>query len=484
MLPVLLLLASVVAMLTYLCLGNERSLRLASIGWSSVIALIAFGVAVPVLMGQTLPAAYLLHVDALAALLIALVGFVQWTATLVSGPYLREELHEKIITFKQARVYHVLLQLFVLSMMLVLMADTIGIMWIALEATTLATTMLVAFYMREGSLEAAWKYIVLCSVGISLGLLGVLLVSYASLQAGAGLGSDALSWEALRASAKLFNPAVMRWTFIFIFVGYGTKVGIVPMHTWLPDAHRLPISGMLSGVLLSVALFAILRFKGLTDAALGSSVWTNQLFLVFGVLSFCVPAAFIIVQKNYKRLLAYSSIEHMGFMVFCLGLGTPGILPAIIHLIGHSLLKSMLFFGTGNILLRWKSTKFDNVGPLMGALPYTGSLFVLGLLLLLAVPPSPLFLSEYLGLVAAFSTHPIFAVAILLGGSIIFAGMIKNVMPMVYGKREDQLKAPPERLNLSHLAMFLHLVVVVALGLSFLTTYGQALLTRIVASIA
>ena len=481
-----LLLASLAAIVTFVCLKDERSLCFASIIWSSLVGVVALMVAWPALVGDGVISTQLFNVDAFAALLIILVGFVQWTATLVSSSYLREELHEKIITFKQARLYHIMLQLFVLSMMLVLTADAIGVMWIALEATTLATTMLVAFYTREGSLEAAWKYIVLCSVGISLGLLGVLLVSYAAMQAGLGVESDALSFTVLRDSARFFPPSIIRWAFVFIFIGYGTKVGLVPMHTWLPDAHGRtpsPISGMLSGVLLSVALFAILRFKSLTDIALGSSTWTNQLFLIFGAASFILPAAFMIVQKNYKRLLAYSSIEHMGFMVFCIGLGAPGMLAAVVHLIGHALIKSMLFFGTGNMLLRWKSTKFENVGPLTTALPYTGGLFVFGVMALLAIPPSPLFLSEYLGFTAAFATHPWLAFAMLLGGTVIFAGMIKNVMPMVYGKREDSVKAPPERFNLSHVAMCLHLVLVVSLGVFFLTANGQAHLTRIVTSV-
>lgn len=482
---ILLFFASILSAGSYFLVRKEPTLRTLSIAWSTLIAVLTGIVTVPVLVNGVSYSSGMWHVDAFAALLMILVGFIQWTATLVSAPYIKEELHEKVVTFTQARLYHALLQLFVLSMMFALAADNIGIMWIALEGTTLTTTMLVAFYTHGGSLEAAWKYIVLCSIGISLGLLGVLLVFHASSIT--GLDTDAaLSWTTLRSVAHGFSPQVMRLAFAFIFIGYGAKVGFVPMHTWLPDAHGRtpsPISGMLSGVLLSVALYAILRFKGLTDLALGSSAWTNQFFLIFGALSFILPAAFILVQRNYKRLLAYSSIEHMGFIAFCIGLGAPGLIAAVAHLIGHAIAKSMLFFGTGNILLRWKSTKIERIGPVMTSLPYTGSLFTLGLLTLLAVPPSPLFMSEILAFAAAMNTHPWLSAAMLLAGTVIFAGMIRNLVPMIFGKREDHVTAPVERWNLSHSAMLLHLLLLIALGLVFFTPAGQATLASIAASI-
>lgn len=482
---IFLLLAPIVASLTFLLTRTEPMLRRLCTLWSTVVALLAFCTAVPVLTQGTAISWHALRIDAFAAIFLILVGFVQWTATLVSGPYLKEELHEKLITFAQARLYHVLLQLFVFSMLLALAADNIGVMWIALEGTTLATTLLVAFYTHEGSLEAAWKYIMLCSVGISLGLLGVLLVYYAATTAGLGGAANPLSWIVLRAMAHGLSPTVMRWAFVFIFIGYGAKVGLVPMHTWLPDAHGRtpsPISGMLSGVLLNIALFAILRYKGLVDAALGGPAWTNQLFILFGALSFMLPAAFILVQRNYKRLLAYSSIEHMGFAVFCFGFGAPGAVAGLIHLIGHSLIKSMLFFGTGNILLRWKSTKVENIGPVLTSLPYTGAMFLVGMLALLAAPPSPIFLSEYLGFAAATASHPFLVVGMLLAATVVAAGFFRNLAPMLLSRKVDDVKTPMERWNISHTAMALHLVVIVLLGAMFLMPSVQAHVASIVAS--
>jgi hydrogenase-4 component F len=479
---ILLFLASFVVALAAYFMKSESAVRTVSVIGSTVVALLTFSMTVPILMSGVPLMMGDWRIDMFAAILMSLVGFVQWTATLVSGPYIKEELHEKIIGLKQARMYYALLQMFVLSMMLTLSANNIGIMWISLEGTTLATTLLVAFYTYEGSLEAAWKYIVLCSVGISLGLLGVLLVFYAATKAGLGLSPDILTWTTLHGIATQLSPAIMRWAFVFIFIGYGAKVGLVPMHTWLPDAHGRtpsPVSGMLSGVLLNIALFSILRYKSLVDLSLGGSDWTNRLFLIFGALSFIVPAAFILVQRNYKRLLAYSSIEHMGFIVFCIGLGAPGMLAALVHLIAHSLIKSMLFFGTGNILLRWKSTKFAHVGPVMKSLPITGSIFLVGLLALLATPPSPIFFSELSAFSAGIGSHPLLVIGMLLAGTVIFAGMLRNLIPMLFSQKEDTVKAPVETWNISHAAMVLHLVAVVVFGVLLMSPSTWSFLTNI-----
>lgn len=488
----LLLLLSAFAGLVLLIQSKERGLATIAFLASTGVLGLSLWVSVPVLFGASLgKSGGIFYLDAFGALLLLLVGAIQWTAMLVSRPYLHEELHEGTIALRDMRLYYVLFFFFICTMFLTLVANNIGLMWVALEGTTLATTILVAFYTKEGSLEAAWKYILLCSVGISLGLLGVLFVFYAAIQGGSLEGIYALSWSSLRLSAATLPPAVMRLAFVFIFIGYGTKVGLMPMHTWLPDAHGRtpsPISGLLSGVLLNIALFAIVRYKSIVDVSLGDTAWTNTFFLVFGALSFALPAAFILVQRNYKRLLAYSSIEHMGFSVLLFGLGVPGMVAGFIHLIGHSITKSFLFFGTGNILLRWKSTKFENVSSVMTVLPYTGSLFVLGLLALLAVPPSPLFLSEYMGFMRLFTLHPLLAGVLLLSGAVIFAGFIRNMMPMLYAKPSEStahlLKHGPERWNTSHTAMLLHLVALGVLGVVFLRPEAYAFLEKMAASLS
>ena len=486
---IFLIAACVVSSALPLLLQTKARLAIGAVCGSSLIMFIACTMSIPVLIyGPMSWAGGIWRLDRFAALLLLLVGFIQWTAVLVSVPYINHELHEDAVTHKQASLYYALLQLFVLSMVLTLTADSVGLMWVSLEGTTLATTTLVAFHSKAASLEAAWKYILLCSLGISLGLLGVLLVFYAAAQAGI-TNPQALNWTFLAANASIFSPNIMRLAFIFIFIGYGTKVGLAPMHAWLPDAHGhtpSPISALLSGVLLNIALFAILRFKNLTDLAVGNSAWSNNFFLFFGALSFILPAGFIIIQRDYKRLLAYSSIEHMGFIVFSLGLGAIGRIAAIIHLIGHSLTKSMLFFGTGNILQRYKTTVIERIHHVIRHLPYSGTLFLIGLLMILAAPPSPLFLSELLTFSAAITQQPIAAGLLLLAGTIIFAGMLSQLIPMLYSSHihtEPVAHTTREKWGITHTVMAGHLAVIAVFGVSLMFPFAQNIILRIAESI-
>ena len=469
-----------------------RTQRTVSAG-AFVMSTLVFGVAVyavwPTLTGPSAVLSNgLWYLDSLSSLLVLLIGFVQWTATLTSISYLKEEAAEGLVTLPQVRRYYALLGLFVLSMLATIVSNNLGFMWVALEATTLATALLVGFYARQGSLEAAWKYLILCSTGISLGLIGLLCVYYAASIGGMEIGLHTIDWTHLFSIAPTLSPELMRVAFAFILIGYGTKVGLVPMHAWLPDAHSRapsPISGVLSGVLLNAALFAILRYKALVDGSVGSSVWTNELLVWFGVLSCLVPAAFILLQTDYKRLLAYSSIEHMGLMVFSIGLGGVGVVAGVIHMIGHALTKSMLFFAAGNILLRFKSTKFERVAGVMRVLPYTGAIFLVGILALLAVPPSPLFMSEYLMISTGIVHHPIAMGIVLVALTIILAGFIRLVMPFLFSREapSDPEAVLPEEAGehwgLSHVAMSLHVVLLIAIGIFLWTPAGQLLLAHL-----
>lgn len=466
--------------------------RFARVG-SALLAIVGLAIGIPALLGT--PAEYSgILLDRFAGMLVSIIAIIQWTATLVSIPYLRHEEHDGTVTSAQVRIYHALVPLFSASMLATAIADNIGFMWVALEATTLATTLLVAFYTHEGSLEAAWKYLVLCSVGISLGLLGVLLTYFAATSSGALAGGAAASWTALRDAAGALPEPLVRLAFVLIFVGYGAKVGLVPMHMWLPDAHGRtpsPVSGMLSGVLLMVAFGAVLRFKAIADGALGSSAWTDAIFRTFGFLTFALPAAFLLIQRNYKRLFAYSSIEHMGLATLAVGLGPIGVTAAMLHLTGHAFAKSLLFFGSGNLLLTWKSTKFANVTAVIQRLPITGVLLVLGMLAILAVPPSSLFASEFLMLTAGFASHPVLMLAVLLVSVIIFAGMTRTMLPTLIGVEHaagEHTAVPSvrsrERWNGSHVAMVLHLVVVVLLGLAAFHPVTLAFFRAIAASVS
>ncbi|TSD05606.1 MAG: hydrogenase-4 component F [Parcubacteria group bacterium Greene0714_7] len=457
---------------------------------SSGVFVLSLYTAIPLFFGASSFENGYWYLDTFAALMVLLIGFIQWTATITSIHYLGEEVRTGEITLPAVRRYFFFVGLFVCSMLLTIVSNNLGFMWIALEATTLTTTLLVAFYAHKGSLEAAWKYLILCSTGISLGLIGLFLTYYAASSSGLLHGLSAISWTNLLTVAPSLPPHLMQIAFVFILIGYGTKVGLVPMHAWLPDAHSRapsPISGMLSGILLNAALFGILRFRVLVDGSLASSEWTSELFLVFGVLSCIIPAAFILIQADYKRLLAYSSIEHMGLIVFSAGLGTVGAVASVIHIVGHALLKSALFFSAGNILLRFKSTKFDRIGQVMRTLPYTGALFLTLILMLLAIPPSPLFGSELLLISQSVVLHPIFATIVLLALAIIFAGFIRLIIPFLFSPALVPPKSEVEvgeKWGWSHTAIAFHLILLVAFSVFLMTPMASPILERIITAIS
>lgn len=459
----LLVLLSALGSLSYFA----RGYRVAYVAvWSTVLAAAGVFVGYEILAGTAAQSAWW-HYDGFTGAFVILIALLQWTAMLTSRSYLAAELAHGDITEEHVARYWGLLPLFITSMLVAVSADSLGIVWIALEATTLATTLLVALYQRPGSLEAAWKYLVLCSTGIAIGLCGVLVAYYAGHAAGIE-NSDVLRFSVLLSAATLLSPALAKLAFVLILIGYGTKAGLVPMHMWLPDAHSSapsPVSGLLSGVLLPVALIAVVRFKEVVDVTLGNDVWTSTLLILFGTVSVIISAAFVLSQGDYKRMLAYSSVEHIGIATVAFGLGTVGMFAGTLHLIGHALSKSALFFAAGNIVNRYHSTKFHSVHAVASVLPYTGSFFVILLLALLAVPPSPLFVSEYFIVLTLMRSHPFVGVALLAALTIIVAGFIRSLMPMLYGGKAQTVEHG-ERFGTSHAALLIHGVLIVALGVA------------------
>ena len=430
---------------------------------SAIGALVSFGLSLAIVW-FTPPAP-------LIATLLILVALVYLAATLVSQRYMTLEESRNILSDKDVRRYFALQHLFMLTLIGALLADHVGMLWIALEGPTLATTLLVSLYRKEGAVEAAWKYIVLCSIGISLGLMGILLFVHAAMQGGLS-PEEALSLTTLLEHARDLNPETLKWAVVFVFIGLGTKVGFVPMHPWLPDAHSKtpsPISAMLSGVLLNVALVTILRFRPIVDVALGNDTWTSGFFLTFGVISVTFAALIILQSKNYKRTLAYSSIEHMGLIAFFLGLGPLGLVPAVVHMIGHTLAKSLLFFESGEILLAFHTTKTDGVRELLKRLPKTSVMLMLGLLLLLAVPPSPLFFSEVIGLGLGMQSHPVLTVIILLSLTLVAYGMLRSGLQMnapTAGEVPEHAPMLPkrERFHLTHAVALCEILLLIGVG--------------------
>ena len=333
-------------------------------------------------------------IDSLGAILLILVAVIGFIVSWYSVGYLKAEVAKNIIGFSRVRQYFILLHLFLFAMFFAIITPNPIMMWIAIEATTLSTAFLISFYNKPSAMEAAWKYLILNSVGLLLGFFGTLLFLYPSLQAGQ---EGLITWHSIRANVAGFDPFVVKIAFIFILIGYGTKMGLVPMHTWLPDAHSkapVPISGLLSGVLLNIAFLAILRFKSVVDLAVGRD-FSQELLIFFGIVSILVSAFIIFIQKNYKRLLAYSSIEHMGVMALGFGFGGLGASAALLHMIYHSLAKSLLFLSSGHIFLKYSSTKILLVKGVMSVLPLTGVSFIIGFLAITGIPPFGIFITEF-----------------------------------------------------------------------------------------
>ncbi len=401
--------------------------------------------------------------DNFSALMLTLVAFLYLAATIVSVRYIGHEYEEKILQLGDLKLYFALFHLFALCMIITVMANNALLLWMALEGTTLSSTFLVGLYRKKTSAEAAWKYIIICSTGISLGLLGILLFGYGSSLNGI-VGSNIFMLTSLTENAHLISPDIAKWSFIFLFVGFGAKLGLAPMHIWLADAHSnapSPISGLFSGILLNIALYGIIRFRLVTDIALGDSVWTSQLFLFFGFISIIVPAFMMLVQSNYKRMLAYSSVEHMGIITFALALSPIGVIAAVIHMIGHTLAKSMLFFGAGEILINYKTTQTAKIKGLMRKAPFTGILFLLGILAIIALPPSILFVSEYAMFVAAFALHPILSLIIFAALSVIAYAMLRSTIGMLFSKDENETVVKTEKWNVVHSVMAAQLILIV-----------------------
>jgi hydrogenase-4 component F len=415
-------------------------------------------------------------VDRFGALMIALVVVVWTSVAAASTRYIGEEHRAGLVSMFKVRGYYALLPVFVLAMLVTVTTNHLGVLWIALEATTLATTPLVALYKKDGAIEAAWKYLLLCSIGISVSLLGLLLLAFAGV--GAGLPIDrALSLGDLRAVAPRLDPQVVRWAFVFLFVGIGAKVGFVPMHPWLPDAHSRtpsPISAALSGVLLNVALYALVRARSVVDLALGQGGWTSGFFLAFGLISVLFAAFVLIHQQNYKRLLAYSSVEHMGLISVALAMGPAGAAAAVMHMVGHTLAKSSLFFTAGEILLRTHTTKIANIRGLWRSSPRTSLAFLLAFLGLFGLPTSALFASELTMLLAAAHVNPAAAVAVIVALAIVTIGVLHQVFGMLFSTPDDgpEPATQAEPWQTTHTVVAVELALLFVAGAFFVTTPG------------
>ena len=413
----------------------------------------------------------LFRVDALSALMVTIITFLGAVAALYAVGYIRAELDDAHLS--RVRLFFTLFHLFIFTMLVAVTTDNLGVMWIAVEGTTLATVFLVNLRQTRTSLEAAYKYLILSSVGIALAFIGTALVYYAGA---AKAGEISVNWSALRAAAGLLNADVVRLAFVFIIVGYGTKAGLAPMHTWLPDAHSeapAPISALMSGVLLNVGLYAMIRFKTVVDAAVGPE-FAARLLIGLGLFSVLVAAVFLVRQRNYKRMLAYSSVEHIG--IICLGLGFGGywgVLGALLHMVNHALSKSLLFILSGNILLKYHSAEISDVRGLLRASPWTGGLFLAGMFALIGLPPFAPFISEFIIFRAGLESHPWATAAGVILLVVVFGGMLASVNQMLYGEPANHPRADALRGWLAPLAA--NFALLLMLGLTLPSPFVAAL---------
>jgi len=419
-----------------------------------------------VITQQNVVSSQYFYVDHLSAVMLFVVAVLTFTATLFSLSYMEKEVHEGSITLVMLPRYYGLLNLFSFAMISVIVVGNLGLMWVAVEGTTLASALLVAFYFNRDALEAAWKYVMICTVGICLALFGTMILYYAQVSVGAG--GPALDWVTLKNMSEKLDPAIMKIAFIFILIGYGTKAGLAPMHTWLPDAHSQapsPVSGLLSGALLSCALYALVRNTIIVQGAIGPE-FAHYMLLALGLLSIAIAIPFVLTQHDVKRLLAYSSVEHMGIITLGLGVGTPlAVYAALLHIVNHAIAKSFLFYLAGIVTQEYKTKSIKQIYGIARVMPLVATMLVIGILAITGTPPFNIFTSKFYIVLAMFENQQWLLggiTLILLTG--IFAGMMYYCLKMGFGSEPNE----KHRFRMSFTtmtAMALSLIVIVTAGL-------------------
>ncbi|MBL9036209.1 MAG: hydrogenase 4 subunit F [Rhodospirillaceae bacterium] len=405
----------------------------------------------------------LLFVDDLNVVFIALNTLVGFTTSLFSASYIAHELETGRLTPAYLRFYHAMYQAMMFGMNLALLANNIGLLWVAVELATLTTVLMVGIYRTHEALEAAWKYFILGSVGIALALFGTILV-YVAAQPAIGEGLDAMTWTILIERAVAFDPALLNVAFVFLLLGYGTKVGLAPVHAWLPDAHAegpTPISAVLSGLLLNVALYAVLRFKMLMSAN-AAAIAPGPLMVIMGLTSLVFAAFMLYRRRDIKRMFAYSSIEHMGIITFAFGMGGPlANFAGLLHMTMHSLTKSAIFYAVGNIAQAKGTQKIADIKGLTESHPVLGWGLVVGVAAIAGLPPFGVFMSEFLLVSSTFARAPYLAVMLVLGLLIGFGALLLRLSGLAFGTPQGSL-AP---VKASYAPMFLHLALVLGAGI-------------------
>ena len=379
----------------------------------------------------------LLRADALSAIVVDLTAFVALLCGIYAVGYLREEERAAKITPRLLHRYYVLTPIFVSTMVAIPLVNNLGLLWVAIESATLASVLLVRFYNQKSSLEAAWKYMIIGSAGIAVALLGTVLTYFAGVPV-LGHADNGFNWSTLAQVADKCQPAAMRLAFVLVLVGYGTKAGLAPMHTWKPDAYAeapVPSAALLGSGFINCAMYGIMRFYALTEKCLGHD-YPGNLLVLFGVASILLAAPFVVVQRNFRRLLAYSSIDQAGIMAAALGFGGKlGVLGAVLHMVFHAVTKPLLFFCAGNVQQHTGSPHFRKVTGLLSILPWTGALFLVAAFAVTGMPPFALFQSELTTLSAALAADYPWPAALMVAGLVaIFAGFLFHISKLILGQ--------------------------------------------------
>jgi hydrogenase-4 component F len=402
-------------------------------------------------------------VDDLNIVFVVLSTFVGFTTSIFSASYIAHEVEIGRLTPTYLRFYHAMYQVLMFAMNLALIANNIGLMWVAIEIATLTTVLMVGIYRTHQALEAAWKYFILGSVGIGLALFGTILV-YMAARPVVGEGVEAMVWTELAGKAQLFDPALLNLAFVFLLLGYGTKVGLAPLHAWLPDAHAegpTPISAVLSGLLLNVALYAVLRFKILL-AANPDAIAPGPLMVVLGLLSLTFAAYMLYRRRDIKRMFAYSSIEHMGIIVFAFGMGGPlANFAGLLHMTMHSLTKSAIFFSVGHIAQVKGTQRISDIGGLTVTHPWLGWGLVLGVVAIAGMPPLGIFMSEFLIVSSTFAREPLLAIPLVAGLLVAVGALFLRLNSIAFGEP----RGPVAPAKASYVPMFIHLALVLCAGI-------------------
>jgi hydrogenase-4 component F len=457
-----------VTALLMLTTRDRRILSAIDVGGSAILLALTLVLAREVATGGP-RALGVLRIDDLGLVFLLLLVVLTLAVSIYTVGWLKQAVAVGNMKPELLRSYFALVHAFVATMVVTVLADNLGVLWIAMEGTTITSAVLIGYHGHQHGLEAAWKYIIVTTIGISFGLFGTVLVYAAAAAVHVGAGASAMSWSAIMQVAPTLDPGIVRIGFIFVMVGYGTKAGLAPMHLWLPDAHSqapTPVSALLSGVLIKCALLGIIRFQTIAAAACGPA-FPAEVLLVFGLTSIVVATPFILTQHDLKRLLGYHSVEHVGIIALGLGFGGPvGTYGALLHVVNHGVTKALAFLAAGKAIARYGTRDMRVIRGLLTVAPIGATLLMLAALSLAGVPPFSIFVSELMVLRAGIGHGHWVAIAIFLAMVVvIFAGLLHHVSAMAFGEPTAAASREPEAWS-PLLGMILLAAIMILLGLT------------------